>query len=145
METLIDWTKEGSETFAYPEKRVAELIASVRSNVKGMEEMKSKGKLATELYDWGPILELRSQALEEWGDPSKLAIEATRFLDIERRIDEINGLDQGHRLEQFLDEIGGEQKFRLVFEALSCSGALHDIASAITNVGILKSLKSLST
>ena len=130
-EKLIDWSQEGSETFAYSPERVAKMLAKTRSGIEFAERFESRGELNSGGYDFAPTLDFRRRAVERWRDSGDLAIAATRMLDIARHIDGIVGLDYKARLEQFLAEVGGEQNFHLLLEALSCGGALSRIVDLI--------------
>ena len=124
MNTLIDWDKVESPDCPYPRKTVGEYIDNVRASIEAMEIDQGKGLLTG---TWPAKLECQKAALERWGDVDALAVEANRMVSIARSIDDTFDLDQSQRLERFFKDVGGEEHFYLVVEALACSGPLHDI------------------
>ncbi len=137
--TLIDWSNEERPTFGYPLERVNELLELTRSRLNGVQHSQDMDLMRGWELTRDRLLRVLLSALEQWGDdPEGLAEEATRMLDVARKIDQDEDLPKGEKVDQFLEEVGGREKFELVFEALSCAGALHDVYMAVLSSSMLK-------
>lgn len=133
--SLIDWDNEEKGSFGYPDDRVAKLLASTQELVEDTRRALENGEILDVMRrTFEDSQRVRIEALAEWvpKGAQALAEEARRMVEIARVIDlEQTALHWQQKLEIFLEQCGGKDHFRKVFETLCAAGCLHRIANLI--------------
>ncbi len=138
--------KSSNEGRTYTQQGVTLALERLESDVTSYNSATTHNSDTTQHELWLSMVDLysvRRSALEAWkGRPKALLMEAKRVESIARRIDADTAYGESleARVKAFLAEIS-RQTFEEIFQAVSCSGVLHDVLEAVASVENKKMLK----